>query len=163
MIFWNYEKSYSLSNFYLQVLAHFNMPLAWINYHCDRNSSFPNNMVPSTLVSWFPILKRSFLLILITLFIYLYQCGLMASYFIQPVVTHSWIAIVFKKGKRRTSPEVQWLRLHTPSAGGLGSIPGLGTRSCMLQLRVLMHNKDQKIPYATSKTWYSQMSKEIKE
>ena len=24
---------------------------------------------------------------------------------------------------------VQWLRLHTPNAGGLGSIPGQGTRS----------------------------------
>ena len=32
---------------------------------------------------------------------------------------------------------VQWLRLHTPNAGGLGLIPGWGTvnRSCMLQLR----------------------------
>ena len=26
---------------------------------------------------------------------------------------------------------VQWLRFHTPSAGGLGSIPGQGTRSHM--------------------------------
>ena len=32
---------------------------------------------------------------------------------------------------------VQWLRLHSPNAGGLGLIPGQGTvnRSCMLQLR----------------------------
>ncbi|TEA23038.1 hypothetical protein DBR06_SOUSAS12510031, partial [Sousa chinensis] len=30
---------------------------------------------------------------------------------------------------------VQWLRLHTPNAGGPGSIPGQGTRSRMLQLR----------------------------
>ena len=29
---------------------------------------------------------------------------------------------------------VQWLRLHTPKAGGPGSIPGQGTRSHMLQL-----------------------------
>ena len=28
----------------------------------------------------------------------------MASYFIQPVVTHSWIVIVSKKGKRRNFP-----------------------------------------------------------
>ena len=28
-----------------------------------------------------------------------------------------------------TSLVAQWLRLHTPSAGGLGSIPGQGTRS----------------------------------
>ena len=32
---------------------------------------------------------------------------------------------------------VQWLRLHTPSAGGLGSIPGQGTRSHMPQLKTL--------------------------
>ena len=30
---------------------------------------------------------------------------------------------------------VQWLRLCAPNAGGLGSIPGYGTRSHMLQLR----------------------------
>ena len=30
---------------------------------------------------------------------------------------------------------VQWLRLRTPNAGGLGLIPGQGTRSPMLQLR----------------------------
>ena len=33
---------------------------------------------------------------------------------------------------------VQWLRLHTPNAGGLGLIPGQGNRSHMLQLRVPM-------------------------
>ena len=33
-----------------------------------------------------------------------------------------------------TSLVVQWLRLHAPNAGGLGSIPGQGTRSHMLQL-----------------------------
>ncbi|TEA28791.1 hypothetical protein DBR06_SOUSAS24510049, partial [Sousa chinensis] len=33
---------------------------------------------------------------------------------------------------------VQWLRLHTPNAGGPGSIPGWGTRSGMLQLRARM-------------------------
>ena len=30
---------------------------------------------------------------------------------------------------------VQWLRLQVPSAGGLGSIPGQGTRFHMPQLR----------------------------
>ena len=34
---------------------------------------------------------------------------------------------------------VQWLRLCTANAGGLGSIPGQGTRSHMLQLIVLLH------------------------
>ena len=36
--------------------------------------------------------------------------------------------------KDGTSLVVQWLRLHTPKAGKLGSIPGQGTRSHMLQL-----------------------------
>ena len=31
----------------------------------------------------------------------------------------------------RGFPVVQWLRLHTPNAGGLGSIPGQGTRHHM--------------------------------
>ena len=30
---------------------------------------------------------------------------------------------------------VQWLRLHAPSEGGLGSNPGLGTRSQMSRIR----------------------------
>ena len=30
---------------------------------------------------------------------------------------------------------VQWLRLHAPNAGALGSIPAQGTRSHMLQLK----------------------------
>ena len=33
---------------------------------------------------------------------------------------------------------VQWLRLHAPNAGGLGLIPGQGTRAHILQLRVHM-------------------------
>ena len=33
---------------------------------------------------------------------------------------------------------VQWLRLHTPNAGGPGSSPGQGTKSHMPQLRVHM-------------------------
>ena len=32
---------------------------------------------------------------------------------------------------------VQWLRLHTPSAGSLSSIPGQGTRSYISQLKIL--------------------------
>ena len=34
-----------------------------------------------------------------------------------------------------TSPLVQWLRVHAPSAGSLDSIPGQGTRSHMQELR----------------------------
>ena len=37
---------------------------------------------------------------------------------------------------------VQWLRLCAPKAGSLGSIPGQGIRSQMLQLRVHMHSED---------------------
>ncbi|TEA25378.1 hypothetical protein DBR06_SOUSAS13210001, partial [Sousa chinensis] len=33
---------------------------------------------------------------------------------------------------------VQWARLHAPTAGGRGPIPGRGTRSYMPQLRVCM-------------------------
>ena len=45
---------------------------------------------------------------------------------------------------------IQWLRLHTPNAGGLDSIPGQGTRSHILQLRV--HRPQLKVPQATRKT-----------
>ena len=50
--------------------------------------------------------------------------------------------------KGGTSLVVQWLKLHTHSAGGLGLIPGQGTRSHTLQL---------KIPHATTKTQHSQI------
>ena len=43
----------------------------------------------------------------------------------------------------------QWLRLYAPNAGGLGSIPGWGTRSRMLELRVCI--LQVKIPRATVK------------
>ena len=45
---------------------------------------------------------------------------------------------------------VQWLRLYTPNGGGLGSIPGQGTRSHMPQLESL---------HSATKTWCSQMNK----
>ena len=51
------------------------------------------------------------------------------------------------------------LRLRTPNAGGLGSIPGQGTTSHMPQLRVRM--PQLKIPRATTKTWSSQINKHI--
>ena len=52
-----------------------------------------------------------------------------------------------------TSLVVQWVSLHTPNAGGLGSIPGRGTRSRLLQLIVRV--RQLKIPRATTKTWRS--------
>ena len=48
---------------------------------------------------------------------------------------------IFKKSTNRnhqTSLVVQWLRLCTPNAGGLGLIPGQRTRSHISQLRVWM-------------------------
>ena len=50
--------------------------------------------------------------------------------------------------KKVTSLVVQWLRLHTPSAGSLGSITGQGTRSHMPQLRVCM-------PQLKDTAWHS--------
>ncbi|TEA31318.1 hypothetical protein DBR06_SOUSAS710082, partial [Sousa chinensis] len=44
---------------------------------------------------------------------------------------------------------VQWVRLHSPNAGGPGSIPGQGTGSCMLQLSV--HMPQLRSPYAATK------------
>ena len=49
-----------------------------------------------------------------------------------------------------TSLVVEWLGLPAPKARGLGSVPGQGTRSHMLHV---------KIPSAIAKTWYSQRNK----
>ena len=51
----------------------------------------------------------------------------------------------------------QWLRLCTPNAGGLGSIPSQGSRSHMPQLRVLTLQLN--IPHAITKTRCDQMKK----
>ena len=59
----------------------------------------------------------------------------------------------FKKTHSGTSLVVQWLRLRAPNAGGLGSIPGQGTRSHMPQLKILR---------ATTKTQHSQKNKKKK-
>ena len=56
---------------------------------------------------------------------------------------------------------VQWLRLGAPHAGGMGSIPGQGTRSHMLQLRVRMLQGRLKILCATAKTSHGQINKQI--
>ena len=39
---------------------------------------------------------------------------------------------VLQNASSGTSLVVQWLRLHAPNVGGPASIPGQGTRSCML-------------------------------
>ena len=48
---------------------------------------------------------------------------------------------------------VQWLKLHSHSAGGVGLIPGQGTRS---------HTPQLKIPHATTKTQHSQIKNILK-
>ena len=53
---------------------------------------------------------------------------------------HPWLAL--KMHKTGTCLVVQWLRLHAPNARDLGSIPGQGTRSCMLQLSSHVATKD---------------------
>ena len=45
---------------------------------------------------------------------------------------------------------VQWLRVHVPNAGDMGSIPGQGTRSHVLQLRVCLLQRKLKTPYTTT-------------
>ena len=52
-----------------------------------------------------------------------------------------WNKLVIFKLKKKSDQDflvVQWLRHHTLNAGGLGSIPGQGTRFHMLQLTVHM-------------------------
>ena len=58
-----------------------------------------------------------------------------------------------------TSPVVQWLRLCVPKAGGVGSIPGQGTRFhrpqlriCQLWLKIPHAARRSKTPHATTRT-----------
>ena len=55
---------------------------------------------------------------------------------------------IFQNSRKGTSLMVKWVRLWTPNAGGLGSIPGQGTTFRMQQL---------KIPNAKTKTQHSQI------
>jgi len=58
--------------------------------------------------------------------------------------------------KEETSLEASpWLRLFSPNSGGPGLIPGQGTRSHMLQLRVHTPQQKLEIPHAVMKTWHS--------
>ena len=65
-----------------------------------------------------------------------------------------------------TSLVVQWLRLHTPNAGGPGSIPGQGTRSHTHAATKNSHATTKepalpqlKSPPATTKTQHNQNKK----
>ena len=57
-----------------------------------------------------------------------------------------------------TSLVIQWLRLCTPNAGGLGFDPGQGTRSHLLQ-QLKIQCATTKIPHAAAKTLLSQINK----
>ena len=93
------------------------------------------------------------------------------SWEILQVKKSSFLRDQFKEKERRTSLVVQWLRLRAPNAGGPVSIPGLGTRPQMLQLRfcmpqlTILHatrkipNAETKILRAAIKTWRSQINK----
>ena len=75
--------------------------------------------------------------------------------------------ICLKLSYSGTSLVVQWVRLHAPNAGGLGSIPGQGTRSRMPQLKIpqaamKILQAAMKILQAATKTHHSQINKQIK-
>ena len=67
---------------------------------------------------------------------------------------------IFKRFSSGSSLVIQSLRFHPPTAGSPGSIPGQGTRSHMLQLRV--HKLEWDILSATFKTQHSQINKYLK-
>ena len=60
-----------------------------------------------------------------------------------------------KKKYAGTSLVVQWVRLPTPNAGGLGSIPGQGTRSRTHAATKSPHATTKSLQ-ATTRTWSSQ-------
>ena len=64
---------------------------------------------------------------------------------------------VSKTNRSGTSPVVHWLRLRAPSAGGVGSTLGQGTRSHMLQLKT--PHATTKMSRAATKTRCGQISK----
>ena len=48
--------------------------------------------------------------------------------------------LAFKNASLGASLVVQWLRLHVPNAGGLGSIPGQEARSHMAKTKDAIHH-----------------------
>ena len=71
-------------------------------------------------------------------------------------VRHNWGTFTLSLS---LSLVVQWLRLCTLNAGVLGSIPGQGTRSYILQLRVYICQL--KILHTMTKTRLSQINKQV--
>ena len=50
------------------------------------------------------------------------------------------VLAITNKAAIETSLVVQWLRLHAPNAGGLGSIPGQGTKIPHTATKPTRHN-----------------------
>ena len=71
--------------------------------------------------------------------------------------SHYVESILINHANGGASLVVQWLRLHAPSAGGLGSTPGQETRPHIPQLRVYM--LQVKISHTANKTRHSQINK----
>ena len=76
------------------------------------------------------------------------------SWYIQKVVSELLTHTPVKNKSPGTSLVVQWVRLHAPSAGGLGSTPGRGTRSCTRAATKSLHAAT-KILHAATKTQHS--------
>ena len=66
------------------------------------------------------------------LMLYLKQHSILLNIILKHIVIYMFLLF---KNVFGTPLVAQWLRRHIPSAGDLGSIPGWGTRSHMLQLR----------------------------
>ena len=60
-----------------------------------------------------------------------------------------------------TSLVVQWLRLHAPNAGGLGSIPDQGTRSLRPQLKIFAPAKMEDSMFPMQGAWVQSPVREL--
>ena len=96
----------------------------------------------------FSLFKAS--LLLVCMYAYTFACIFLSPYSLLPLPFCSPRQINHLNIYVRTPLVAQWLRLRALNAGGLGSIPGQGTRSHMLQLKIL---------HAATKTQHSQMNK----
>ena len=85
-----------------------------------------------TLYRSFPFLRKVILIMFLCHVTYCYMNGkLKYKTIIVTIQSQSTI-----ENNRKDFPVIQWLRLHTPNAGGLGSIPSQGTRFHMPHPRI---------------------------
>ena len=138
-----------------QFYPHNVFPLCLLNYlHLHFSPSWSQTHLP-TLVSWLILLN----------YLHLHFSPSWSQTHLPTLV--SWL--IHTETERLNSRRyvilgislvVQWLRLSSPTAGGPGLIPGQGTRSHLLQLRV--HILQLEILHATAKTWCSHINKFFK-